>query len=1127
MIGGAGADTFDGGAGVDTILVNGTPANDSLDISQTADTTLVETVNGVADTDTLALVAGVKTVERVAVNAGAGRDTIRVQWADALGIDANANALRVDVDGGDGSTGDRLGVVDLGTGDLILDERGTTSDSGAMTVGPGNAEPLIATYKNVEVAQPITAAGGDVVVFKNDPFEFNNIRTAATYLGANQSINVDPTINPGVDPIFGFPADEDWYRVVAEQTGVLDFQVYFRQVGTLANGRPGLPNAGNLDISVTDAAGNVVSGFGTNDATNDERVRIPAVAGQTYYLRVFGAGAAMNVYNITVQNYAPPTPTDIELLDTPVGDPPPANSDTGRSQTDNITRDNTPTLIFRLDDAIFLNDLPGNNAAGSPPDEVIPIPFQAGAGAAGYRVAIFDEAAPQTPLGFASFVSAGVYQFTTPTLVDGSHFLTARVQMVDPATPQQTGFGPRSVALEIVVDTKVPAVFFGDSTSATDGLHKDSDSGIDTVLTSFTDRITNDTTPTTYGAAEADSIIRLYVDKTNDGFTADDILLGQTVARPLDGTEQSLGAWDITATTGLNSPDLVASIGKDGVRHLFITAEDVAGNVSAPQALDIMLDTTPPIITSINLPNGDPIFQPKASPTPTPAVTSITVTFTGGPASAGGFNLLAVDPGLATNIRNYQLVGDNVGNILITGASIVSQSDTKVVVKLTFAKPLPDDRFTLTVSDAIADAANNALDGESQAQSPGLLAQLLPSGNGIAGGNFIGRFTVDSRPEIGVVSEGIIYVDINQNNVWDPDGKDGDTTNRDLVFQLGQLADATFAGNFSPVGAVKASGFDKLGAYGQFGGTYSFVIDTNDDGVADFSSVMPAAYQVNGIPVAGNFNAAHPGDEIGLFDGKFWYLDTNGNNKIDLGERIASKYNGLPIVGDFNGDGSDDLAVFDNSTNIFTFDTNRDGTADFTWQAADDVKRFTGLSGFTDRPVAGDLNLDGIDDIGLWVKGRQGTLPSNSGEFFFWVSDQKNNNPALVFNAYSPDPLGNDLYAQFGNELALPIFGNFDPPLSTSTLDENLLHNNTLPMDVNVDGRVDPLDVLSVINVLNGHPNLPANDPVRAYYTIGELKADPDNDRGVNPLDVLMLVNYLNSVRGSGEGEGEATLRPM
>ncbi len=209
--------------------------------------------------------------------------------------------------------------------------------------------------------------------------------------------------------------------------------------------------------------------------------------------------------------------------------------------------------------------------------------------------------------------------------------------------------------------------------------------------------------------------------------------------------------------------------------------------------------------------------------------------------------------------------------------------------------------------------------------------------------------------------------------------------------------DATFAGNFAPVGAVAASGFDKLGAYGRFAGVYSFILDTNDDGVGDFTSVMPAAYQVNGNPVAGNFNAAHPGDEIGLFDGTFWYLDVNGNNQIEVGERIVRTTNGIPLVGDFNGDGADDLAVLQNATNRFSFDTDRNGTADFVWDAADDVKRFAGLSGFTDRPVAGDINLDGIDDIGLWVKDRQGTLPRDAAEYFFWVSDRFDANPANVF----------------------------------------------------------------------------------------------------------------------------------
>ncbi len=337
FIGGSGNDTIDGGTGTDTIWIAGTAGNDAIDVFQSSATNLQHTVNGDIQNDTLVLNAGTRTVERVYVDALGGADTIRIRWDDALGIDGNLNALRMDVDGGDGPNQDRLGVVDVGIGDLILYEKGYADDSGTMTIGPGNNEPLVASFVHVETAQPIAAADGDVVVFKHDPFEYNDARSSSWYLGSGDAINVDPNINPGADPVFGFPADQDWYRVVAERTGVLDFQVYFRQVSTVVSGRPGLPGNGNLEISVTDAAGNVIAGFGTNDASDNERIRIPAVAGQTYYLRVFANAGAINTYNITVDNYVPPVPVNLELLDNPVGDPPPANSDTGRSQTDNIT----------------------------------------------------------------------------------------------------------------------------------------------------------------------------------------------------------------------------------------------------------------------------------------------------------------------------------------------------------------------------------------------------------------------------------------------------------------------------------------------------------------------------------------------------------------------------------------------------------------------------------------------------------------------------------------------------------------------------------------------------------------------------------------------------------------------
>ena len=124
------------------------------------------------------------------------------------------------------------------------------------------------------------------------------------------------------------------------------------------------------------------------------------------------------------------------------------------------------------------------------------------------------------------------------TLTDGSHFISAAVEIIDPAAAPGTanvyGFGDRSESLEIVVDTTIPAVFFGDPANATDGLHPDSDSGDSFAPATLSDRATNDTTPKFFGRAEANTIIRAFVDRTNDGFTVDDLLIGHLDERGLD-----------------------------------------------------------------------------------------------------------------------------------------------------------------------------------------------------------------------------------------------------------------------------------------------------------------------------------------------------------------------------------------------------------------------------------------------------------------------------------------------------------------------------------------------------------------------------------------------------------------
>ncbi len=559
MVGGGGVDTFDGGPDFDTILFRGTTGNDIITANQVADGAVATTLNGVLDTDVLVLVAGVRTVERFKIEALAGDDVIIVQHVDSLGVDALVNSVLFDIDGGEALTRDRLSVQDSPIGDLLLYRKAEFDHAGSISVGPSNAEPLENVFQNVEFIQPIAAVGGQVLVFKHDPFEFNDANPIVLVhnLTFERSGERDPSGRRWRDQY----RSHDRSRSLPGRSGRLHavagrFRLVSRRgqahrhaglpgllrgVPTVLSGRPGLPGNGDLNIELYDVDGTLIAGggplFGGNNGTGlnpeldvdgdlfaeNERIRIPAVQGQVYYLRVFGAppalggpSLAINNYTMTILNEPAPVPFDLELHDfifpgtvtagvsntvfngnanlpavddffngkvvmfnfdtlTPglrlreatvldyVGatrtfillPPLPAvpvagntfqveSIDTGRNNLDNTTRDNTPTIVFRLDDAFFLNDLPGNDVTDTPPDEVIPIPFIPGplfglAGfTTGYRIAIFDEGTtpggptvtpPQTPLGFATFAGdlnengvldagevfqPGVYQFTTP-----------------------------------------------------------------------------------------------------------------------------------------------------------------------------------------------------------------------------------------------------------------------------------------------------------------------------------------------------------------------------------------------------------------------------------------------------------------------------------------------------------------------------------------------------------------------------------------------------------------------------------------------------------------------------------------------------------------------------------------
>jgi hypothetical protein len=447
----------------------------------------------------------------------------------------------------------------------------------------------------------------------------------------------------------------------------------------------------------------------------------------------------------------------------------------------------------------------------------------------------------------------------------------------------------------------------------------------------------------------------------------------------------------------------------------------------------------------------------------------------------------------------------------------------------------------------------NRLDGESNASQP-VDNPNFPSGDGVPGGDFAARFTVDSRPEVAVYSGRTVFVDTNGNNFFDPRNQI-DFTDRDVVYYFGLPTDDLFVGNFATNFGGAADGFDKLAAYGNIGGSFRFLIDNNNDGVPDaFPPGKPGGplntAQINGQAFAGNFdgNAAN-GDEVGIFDGERWYLDTNHNFNVDPAEGdlvITGAIRGLPIVGDFDGNGVDDLATFNDFRNRFEIDLRGPG---FGNGNIDRVLLF-GFPGTNDQPVAADVNQDGIDDLGLFAP-QQGAGTDEEQAFFhilvtqpgaggaaqpLWLSNRVVNVPVptdLVGqmpagNAHSINfrqrPFGDDILAPFGEDFAIPLLGNFDPPVGpgTGTVEAPIGGaTDTNPrnaLDVNDDGKVSIPDLLVLVNDLrNSGGQHPSTYDASAPYL------DVNADNMVSVGDLLPIVTWLkeNNVPVP-EGEGEA-----
>ncbi len=125
-----------------------------------------------------------------------------------------------------------------------------------------------------------------------DGFEPNDTIEAATVLGSLPKITLrDLSIHD--------EEDVDYLKYTAQDTGKTIVNALFDH------------DAGDLNLRVLDMDGNVITSSAT--VTDDEQVVIPVVTQEMYFIEITGADGAVNNYDLEIENFAAPVPTDVTL----------------------------------------------------------------------------------------------------------------------------------------------------------------------------------------------------------------------------------------------------------------------------------------------------------------------------------------------------------------------------------------------------------------------------------------------------------------------------------------------------------------------------------------------------------------------------------------------------------------------------------------------------------------------------------------------------------------------------------------------------------------------------------------------------------------------------------------------
>ena len=544
-----------GGTGSDVVVVKGTMADDVIDVWQPNLTPIrVDvTMNGVYNPVRLTDCEGVR------VDAWDGDDVIIVGNDDTF---PPADVIPIRVVGGAPDASDTLIVRDRGLGDVVLQRLGADGQSGSVSIAPDTAGGPTSWigYEGIEAVDvdpldPVTGQTGADVLGRWVVFPYDNLEPNDTIPNAVPfNVGGELTRHLAIDAAY----DKDYFRLTPSQTGMMVVDVLFSHLGTLDNGRTGLPGDGDLTLELVDDTGTVVTS--SSSTTDNESIAIPVVAGEEYYAHVFGLADAVNGYALSVRNSAAPVPTSVTL------DP---ASDTGYNAADGVTQIPLPRVVVQADLSAFDAAgvailMPAQAAAGNTPGVAVYVSVTntlTGVVESGYASAfgtswtVFDYI-PASPLTDGSYlVSASIHVFDMSLDTGGT--------ILDPVLGSTTVSSPLALSVDSTPPTGSPADLLASSD----------------VGASDTDDVTNMAMPAFRGTAEPNALVHI---------TAGGTQVGSGVV----GTD---GTWEVTVEPL-----------SDGQYDILAGYEDAAGNVAPVGApLTIEIDTEAPNTPYLDLVTAD------------------------------------------------------------------------------------------------------------------------------------------------------------------------------------------------------------------------------------------------------------------------------------------------------------------------------------------------------------------------------------------------------------------------------------------------------------------------------------------------------------------------------------------